>query len=90
MPAQGPSVSELVESSLFDSLARPLRMQVCDSPPKGGFAGTRAAVPAKALQLEIPNSRPHNNLVDLDVAGRSRPSRNSKIVEPPGLPYCQR
>ena len=28
-----------------------------------------AAVPAKALKLEILNSRPHNNLVDLNVAG---------------------
>jgi hypothetical protein len=44
-------------------------MQVCDSPRRVDSLAQVAAVPAKALQLEIPNSRPHNNLVDLDVAG---------------------
>lgn len=50
-------------TSSHRQLARPLRMQVCDS------LAQLAAVPAKALKLEILNSRPHNNLVDLNVAG---------------------
>jgi len=50
-------------------LARPLRMQVCDSLRRVDSLAQLAAVPAKALKLEILNSRPDNNLVDLNVAG---------------------
>ena len=50
-------------------LARPLRMQVCDTLRRVDSLAQLAAVPAKALKLEILNSGPHNNLVDLNVAG---------------------
>jgi hypothetical protein len=49
-----------------DSLGRP---PVYHSLRRVDSLAQLAAVPAKALKLEILNSRPHNNLVDLNIAG---------------------